>query len=87
MAIVLDQLDQKRIAVEITIAGEVRLLLGVGDFVHDDILGDCLRIIPDDSQAEVEILLRKSEWSGPIVVDDLHGCDYLLRLDPACLLK
>ena len=87
MAIVLEQLDQKRVAVEIIIAGDVRLLLGVGDFVHDDVLGDCLRIIPDDSQAQVEILLRKSEWSGSIVVDELHGCDYLLRLNPACLLQ
>lgn len=87
MGISLEQLDRKTVAVELTIAGEVRVLRGVGNYVHDELLGDCLRIAPDDPESQVEIFLRQSEWAGPIVLDDQHGCDYRIRLDTVCSLK
>ena len=84
MGILLEQLDQKKVAVELPIANEVRVLRGVGDYVNDLQLGKCLRIFSDDPQNTFEILLRVSEWSGPIVPDDRHGCDYRLCLKSAC---
>ncbi|HUE73452.1 MAG TPA: hypothetical protein VMP01_21415 [Pirellulaceae bacterium] len=86
MGISLEQLDRKTVAVELTIAGEVRILRGVGNYVHDEVLGDSLRIALDDPDSQTEILLRKSEWAGPIVLDDQHGCDYRIRLGSVCSL-
>lgn len=86
MAIPLRQLDQHTVAVEIAFPAEIRILRGSGVYCQDPELGDCLRITVDDPACgSLEILLRQREWAGPITVDDRHGCDYRLRLDPACL--
>jgi hypothetical protein len=86
MAIPLQQLDQRTVAVEIAFPTETRVMRGSGVYCQDADLGDCLRItIEDPACGTLEILLRQNEWASPIAVDDRHGCDYRLRLDPACL--
>lgn len=86
MAISLQQLDQRRVAVEIAIGDELRVLRGGAIFCNDPTLGDCLRITIDDPAAgQMEILLRQSEWGGLIARDDRHDCDFRLRLDSFCL--
>ena len=87
MAILLEQLDQKTVAVELDIGGELRVLRGAGNFVHEPPLGDCLRIVSGDPDDPFEILLRKSEWAGTIAVDERHGCDYRIRLNSVCQLQ
>jgi hypothetical protein len=87
MAFVLEQLDQKQVAVELTIAGEVRILRGAADYIRDPHLGECLRIVTGEKDGRSELLLKQSEWAGSIAVDDRHGCDYRIRLDPVCLLQ
>ena len=87
MGISLVDLDRKHVAVELTVSGQERILRGKGEFVHDPQLGECLRIISDDPQDQVEILLRASEWAGAIAVDDRHGCDYRVRLNSLCQLQ
>jgi hypothetical protein len=85
MPMLLEQLDQKTLAVELIIGGEIRILRGAARFVNDPDLGNCLRIAIDDM--DTELLLRASEWTGSIAVDDRHGCDYRIRLDQVCMLQ
>ncbi len=88
MPFALEQLDRKKVAVEVTIGAEVRVLRGTADYIQHAVLGDCLRIAIDDpSSGELELLLRASEWAGSIALDDRHGCDYRIALDPACLMQ
>lgn len=88
MAISLRQLDQKTVALEVAFQDGIRVLKGVGIYGEDAELGDCLRITIDDPDSgQIEVLLRQSEWAGPILVDDRHGCAYRLRLEPGCLTR
>ncbi len=83
----LEQLNQRRVAVEIAIAGDVRVLHGAADYIRDPHLGECLRIVTGDADGNAELLLRTSEWNGTISVDDRHGCDYRIQLNQVCSLQ
>jgi hypothetical protein len=83
MEIPLEQLDRKKVAVEVPFPDGVRVLRGVGVLCRDPVLEDCLRIVVDDPAAgQLEILLRTNAWGGPIAVDDRYDCDFRIRLDP-----
>ena len=87
MPIALEHLDEKKVAVELTVGGTVRTLRGIAQYVRDPDLGECLRVPTGDEEGHIELLLRKDEWSGTIEVDTSHGCDYRIRLNQTCSLQ
>jgi hypothetical protein len=78
----LSECDQKMVAVVVTIQGEQRVLRGMATYFTDDTLGNCLEIkVEDPDSANVDLLLRESEWSGKIVPSATYGCDAVVYID------
>lgn len=75
----LSEFDGQKMAVEM-VRGERRIVLcGKAVYVRDDLLGDTLRIRLDDAEPGNPVLIfSESEWSGRIVPDFHHGCDFCL---------
>lgn len=73
-----------RIAVVFTINGEVRVVRGLGNRLHDDSLGDVLRIEldsePHHGDGASALIIRDDQWNGEFSPDTTYGCDYLLNL-------
>ena len=79
-ALTLRALDQRRIAVQLVINGNERLVKGVGEFGLDAKLGGVLRIECADAKGGFELLIRESDWNGQIKPGTPFGCDYFVYL-------
>lgn len=75
----LPECDGKRIAIEFPIAGETRVLCGVGRWIMDGVLGDALQI-PIEGDGAPEILLSQASWRGKATRDFKYGCEVYIRL-------
>ena len=76
----LRSLDQRTIAIQLVIAGNERLVKGVGAFGLDAKLGGVLRIECADSTGGFEILICERDWQGQIKPGAAFGCEYFLYL-------
>ncbi len=81
----LRQLDQRTIALEISIASRTRVLKGVGKFEVGGEFGPSLRVGVKDPAGYFEIVLKEREWNGQITTGEQFSCDFALRLDASCL--
>jgi hypothetical protein len=76
----LRQLDGRKVAVELIVQDQKRVLKGVAHFDSDGDLGSVLRVVISDPSGDFEILVRENQWKGKIEPGDKLKCDYLLRL-------
>jgi hypothetical protein len=76
----LSDLDQRTIAVQLTLLGQTRVLLGRGAYERDSEQGPVLRI-RFEADPDAEILLVEGQWNGEIRPGGELGCDFLIRLD------
>jgi len=78
------ELDQKRVAVSVRIAGKLVLLKGVGVYTTDPEFGNVLRIqFPE--QPGVDIVIREQAWKGDIIPLENIDCDYIVPLSQTAL--
>jgi hypothetical protein len=81
----LRQLDQRTIALEISIASRTRVVKGVGKFEAAGEFGPALRVSVKEPAGSFEIVLREREWSGQVTTGEHFNCDFALRLDASCV--
>lgn len=75
----LSEFDGQTMAVEMVRGARRIVLCGKAVFVRDDMLGDTLRIRLDGAEPGNPVLIfSEDEWSGRIVPDFHHGCDFCL---------
>lgn len=75
----LSEFDGQKMAVEMVRGARRIVLCGKAVFVRDDLLGDTLRIRLDDGEPGNPVLVfAENEWTGRIVPDFHHGCDFCL---------
>ena len=75
----LSEFDGQKMAVEMVRGTRRIVLCGKADYVRDDLLGDTLHIRLDNAEPGNPVLIfSESEWSGRIVPDFHHGCDFCL---------
>ena len=78
--------DRSRIVVLLhTAEGRVVPCKGMAEYVHDDRLGNTLRIVIEESQstlAPTTLVISETEWDGEIRPDTEHGCDFEVTLLP-----
>jgi len=79
----LAQLGERRIAVDLHVNGERRVVRGIG--IYEPCTGSkgTLRIEITESAGDFEIVLDEDGWKGQIVADHEIGCDYRICLSPA----
>jgi hypothetical protein len=76
----LSALDQRTVAVQLSVMGQTRVLLGRGAYERDSEQGPVLRI-RFESDPDSEIQLVERQWNGEILPGGDLGCDFLIRLD------
>jgi hypothetical protein len=81
----LRHLDQRTVALEISIASRTRVVKGVGEFEKVGEFGPALRVRVTDPAGNFEIVLKEREWSGQITTGERFSCDFAVRLDASCL--
>jgi hypothetical protein len=79
----LRQLDQRTIAIELTVQDQRCMFKGVGRFDERGELGPVLRIEIAHSLGDFEIQLKESKWKGRIESGASFDCDFMLHLDAA----
>jgi hypothetical protein len=78
----LSEFDGQKMAVEMVRGARRIVLCGKAVYVRDDLLGGTLRIRLDDAEPGNPVLIfSESEWSGRIVPDFHHGCDFCLVVE------
>ncbi len=75
----LSALHRRRVALQLEIAGQDRVLRGRGVFESDFVSGNVLRILLPPN-AGCEVLIVEDRWNGEIQSGQSLGCDYLIRL-------
>jgi hypothetical protein len=75
----LSALHERTVAVQLSISGRDRIVVGRGVYEQDPVQGRVLRI---EFTAEVgaEIMIHESSWNGVIQPGAEVGCDFLLRI-------
>jgi hypothetical protein len=76
----LRQLDQRTIAVELTVQGQKGIFKGLGEFESDGKVGPALRIKVAHPLGDFEVLLKESQWDGQIESGEQFGCDFALSM-------
>ena len=76
----LKDLHQRSVAVQVSVSGQQRLLIGQGLFEPHHPLGRVLRI-QFEADPTAEIVIEEDKWTGEIVAGGPAGCDFVLRLD------
>ena len=78
-------LDQRMIALEISIASRTRVVKGVGKYEAAGEFGPALRVAVKEPTGNFEIVLREQDWSGQVTTGEQFSCDFALRLDASCI--
>lgn len=74
--------DGQRMAVVLLEGRKRQVLRGTAAFVRDDAVGNSLQILLEDSEPGQPILiLAEGDWTGRIIPDFHHGCDYCVVID------
>jgi len=73
-------LDQRTVAVQLTVSGAEKTLLGRGHYERDEELGNLLRI-EFPPEVDCEFLIVEDRWQGRIAPGQSLACDFLIRLD------
>lgn len=81
----LRQLDQRTIALEVSIASRRCILKGTGRFEPRGEFGPSLRVDVKDPTGNFEVVLKQDEWTGRIHTGEEFGCDFAVQLDASCL--
>lgn len=81
----LHQLDSTRVAIELRIGDELRILRGTAQYDASLVGGACLRVLVSDVAGEIELVIVEDSWCGEIRDGGDHDCDYMLSLDAACV--
>lgn len=81
----LQQLDQRTVAIELTVNQAIRILKGTGQYEPDTEFGPVLKIALDEESGLFELMLKEREWSGGITTGERFGCDYAIRLEASSL--
>lgn len=77
----LQNLDDRRVAIELRIGEELRVLRGLAHFDSAPDRVACLRVMVADPCGDVELVIAEDTWCGEIRPSDEHDCDYVLSLD------
>jgi hypothetical protein len=81
----LQQLDNRTIAIELSVQNRRTVLRGRGQFQVAGAFGPVLRVGIADPAGDFEILLKEQEWDGRIESGERFDCDFAVQLDAACL--
>jgi hypothetical protein len=81
----LRQLDQRTIALEVSIANRKCVLKGVGRFEPKGEFGASLRVGVKDPTGNFEVVLKENQWNGKIHTGEEFDCDFAVQLDASCL--
>ena len=81
----LRQLDQRTIALEVSIASRKCILKGTGQYEPRGEFGPTLRVGIQDPSGNFEIILKESQWNGRITTGEQFDCDFAVQLDANCL--
>lgn len=81
----LRQLDQRTVALEISIASRTRVVTGVGKYEAAGEFGPALRVRVQEPAGSFEIVLKEREWNGQVRTGEEFSCDFALRLDASCV--
>ena len=81
----LQQLDNRTVAVELSVQNRRTILRGRGRFESAGECGPVLRVGVQDPAGDFEILLKEREWDGRIETGERFECDFAVQLDAACL--
>ena len=81
----LRQLDQRTIALEVSIANRKRILKGIGRFEMRGEFGPSLRVGVKDPTGDFEVVLKQDQWNGRIHTGEEFDCDFAVQLDASCL--
>ena len=76
-AVDFSQFDQERIAVILRRGMDNTLFRGVARFQRDDKLGNILRISSEGEEpGSPDLILTEKSWTGRIIPDFEHGCQF-----------
>lgn len=78
------ELDNQRLAINLSVHGKQVMLAGVARHENDGDLGSLLRIPIQDQPGNLEIILRENEWDGTITRLHQADCAYLIQLSANC---
>jgi hypothetical protein len=81
----LKQLDNRTIAIELSIQNRRTVFRGRGRFQPAGEFGPVLRVGISDPAGDFEILLKEREWDGRIESGERFDCDFAVQLDAACM--
>ena len=81
----LHQLDSCRVAIEVRLGDEVRVLRGKAEFDSSLDGGAYLRVQVSDVAGDIELVIAEDSWCGEIRHGGDYDCDYVLSLDSACV--
>jgi hypothetical protein len=81
----LRQLNNRTVAVELTILNRRTILRGMGRFEADGEFGPALHVAVSDASGEYEFIVKEQEWDGRIQPGERFECDFALQLDASCL--
>jgi hypothetical protein len=81
----LRQLDQRTIALEVSIANRKCILKGTGRYEPRGEFGASLRVGVKDPTGNFEVVLKESQWNGRIHTGEEFDCDFAVQLDASCL--
>jgi hypothetical protein len=76
----LRQLDQRTIAIELTVQGQKGMLNGIGQFDANWKVGPALRVKVSHPAGDFEIVLKESQWNGRIESGEQFGCDFAVYM-------
>jgi hypothetical protein len=81
----LRQLDERTIALEVSIANRKCVLKGIGHFEPRGEFGASLRVGIEDPTGNFEVVLKENQWNGRIHTGEQFDCDFAVELDASCL--
>ena len=81
----LQQLNNRTIAIELSVQNRRTVLRGIGHFEPAGEFGPVLRVGVSDPAGDFEILLKEREWDGRIESGARYECDFAVQLDASCL--
>ena len=81
----LHQLDSSRVAIELRIGDELRIVRGTAQYDTSLAGGGYLRVLVSDVEGDLELVIAEDSWCGDIRDGDNYGCDFVLSLDAACV--
>jgi hypothetical protein len=76
----LQQLDQRTIAIKLTVGGQKGVFRGVGQFDADGTVGPALRVKVAYPAGDFEVVLKEGQWNGRIESGEQFGCDFALSM-------